>query len=206
MRLILASGSPRRRELLAQAGYRFEVVPPRDGAEPVGLCSGCGPAEVVADYADRKGADVADQLRQGMLPGTDPASTLILAADTVAECGGAILGKPRDEEDARRILKSLSGRRHRVYTGFCLRTLVGALGSRVVVTELEMDQLTEGWLATYLASGAWEGKAGAFGYQDDLGVVRIVRGEETNVVGLPMPEVGALLGAAGISPSGPAGV
>ncbi|QDU88717.1 Maf-like protein YhdE [Pirellulimonas nuda] len=193
--LILASGSPRRRDLLTEAGYLFRVVPPRDGAEPPGLCSGCGPAETVADLALRKAADVADQLSSIE---DDP---LLLAADTVAECGGAILGKPRDEDDARRILLHLSGRRHRVYTGVCLHDLQSPLDSLVAVTELEMDVLSDVWLDAYLASGQWEGKAGAFGYQDDLGVIRITSGAASNVVGLPIEDLAPKLGRAGCFPA-----
>ncbi len=197
--LILASGSPRRRELLAEAGYDFRVVPPRDGAEPVGLCSGCGPAETVADLALRKAADVADQL-SGDSDRPPSLAPLLLAADTVAECGGAILGKPRDEDDARRILLRLSGRRHRVYTGVCLYTLEGPIDAFVEVTELAMETLSQAWLDDYLASGQWEGKAGAFGYQDDLGVIRIVAGAASNVVGLPIETLEPKLRSAGCFP------
>jgi septum formation protein len=105
----------------------------------------------------------------------------------VAECDGFILGKPRDEAAAREMLTQLSGREHRVLSGVCLwqsgdsEPLV-----RVAVTRLQMDPLTEDQLSEYLASGGWEGKAGAFGYQDRLGWVHIIEGSESNVVGLPM--------------------
>ena len=194
--LILASGSPRRKQLLDEAGYRFRVVAAREGVEEAGLCSGCSPAELVADLAGRKLADVLDQLR-----GAE--GSVVLAADTVAECRGRILGKPRDEDHAREILTELSGREHRVLTGVCLAsTRDASLHTEVVTTSLRMDELESDWLEQYLESGRWEGKAGAFGYQDGLGFVRVLEGSESNVVGLPMERVRALLSDRGVSPSG----
>src|SRR5512138_3185504 len=108
-RLILASRSPRRRELLAQAGYDFETIPPRDEAE-CGVCSGENPAQLVARLAYQKAADVAARVDAG----------IVLGCDTVVECAGQILGKPLDEDDARRILMLLRGREHRVLSGLCL--------------------------------------------------------------------------------------
>lgn len=197
--LVLASGSPRRRELLSAAGYEFRVLPARDGVEEAGLCSNCGPAELVVDLSTRKLADVLDQLAS-----TDEA-TLVLAADTVAECDGVILGKPRDEDDARAMMARLSGREHRVYTGIVLaRTTQGEvayLASEPVFTTLRMDELSEPWINDYAASGAWEGKAGGFGYQDGLGFVHVTEGSESNVVGLPMERLAELFEAAGLHPA-----
>ena len=119
--LILASGSPRRRELLHEAGYNFTVVPPAEDVE-CGVCSEFGPAGLVADLAYRKAAAVRKTTPKP-IPATAPGrqtQRLILAADTVAECDGFILGKPRDEDDARAMLTQLSGREHRVLTGVCL--------------------------------------------------------------------------------------
>jgi len=197
--LVLASGSPRRRQLLEEAGYAFRVVAARDGVEDAGLCSGCGPAELVVDLALRKLDDVIVQL------GSPDAATLVLAADTVAECGGRILGKPRDDDHARAMMAALSGREHRVYTGVALARLdpTGAerLAAEAVVTTLRMDPLSPEWIDDYAESGAWEGKAGGFGYQDGLGFVHVTRGSESNVVGLPMERVGELLAAAGCWPA-----
>ena len=187
-KLILASGSPRRRELLAEAGYDFDVVAPSDEVEAAenGLCSNCGPAELVAKLALRKAQDVATRVERGLL----------VACDTVAECGGQILGKPADIDDARRILELLSGREHRVYSGLCVWKFPERPAElRVAVTRLEMDRLAAADLDEYLASGLWEGKAGAFGYQDRLGWVRIVEGSESNVVGLPMELLAEMLAA-----------
>ncbi|HEX3659310.1 MAG TPA: Maf family protein [Pirellulales bacterium] len=174
--LILASSSPRRRELLTEAGYQFRIVPPRAAAE-CGMCSEESPPELVARLAYQKAADVACRVSQGM----------IVACDTVAECRGQILGKPVDEQHARQMLELLSGREHRVYSGLCLWN-AAKNHSRVQVaqTVLRMDRLAPAQIDDYLASGLWEGKAGAFGYQDRLGWLRVIEGSESNVVGLPM--------------------
>jgi septum formation protein len=175
-RLILASGSPRRQELLAEAGYSFEVAVPSEAAE-CGVCSGESPPELVARLAYQKAADVGPRIGQG----------LILACDTVAECQGQILGKPADETHAANMLRLLAGREHRVYSGLCLWQYPAREPDvRVAETSLRMDPLSDAQIAEYLASDQWVGKAGAFGYQDRLGWVHILAGSESNVVGLPM--------------------
>jgi septum formation protein len=211
--LILASRSPRRRELLAEAGYDFQVIAPDEDVE-CGFSSASGPAGLVAELAYRKAAAVARKLQDSPLPvpNRQPAApSLILSADTIAEYDGLILGKPRDEADARRMLRQLSNREHRVLTGVCLVPLNsplppfvgwpwrgedGAPGApliRVDVTKLRMDALSDTQLDEYLSSGHWEGKAGAFGYQDRLGWVHIVEGSPSNVVGLPMELLSEML-------------
>ena len=182
--MILASGSPRRAQLLTAAGYSFSVLVAGDEAE-CGVCSRETAPEMVARYAYRKAADVASRIESGF----------IVAADTVASCLGQILGKPRDQTHAEQILRLLSGRRHDVYTGVCLwsveeqKCLV-----EVVRTELEMLPLTESMLEEYLDSMLWEGKAGAFGYQDGNDWLKILgAGSESNVVGLPMERLAELL-------------
>lgn len=201
---MLASGSPRRRQLLADAGYTFRVVTARDGVEDPGLCTGCGPAEMVVDLAVMKLDDVIDQLRADRTEGDPP--LLVLAADTVAECDGQILGKPRNDDHAREMMARLSGRSHRVFTGFALAQLDGKVANRLVIepvaTTLQMDPLSAEWIEDYAESGAWEGKAGGFGYQDGLGFVHVTEGSESNVVGLPMERVAEALAAAGCFPEG----
>jgi septum formation protein len=119
---------------------------------------------------------------------------LIVACDTVAECGGRILGKPRDKDDARRMLRTLRGQKHRVFSGLCLWEQPGGRADvRVDVTILRMDHLSDAQIDDYLAAGAWQSKAGAFGYQDRLGWVHVTRGSESNVVGLPLELLAQML-------------
>jgi septum formation protein len=200
-RLILASASPRRRQLLEEAGYEFEVVAPADDVE-CGVCSKRGSAGLVAELAFRKALAIRQQLLTDPPPATrHPPSTTILAADTVAECDGMILGKPRDEAVARAMLRQLSGRRHRVLTGVCLWPIAATEPTiKVAITILRMDSLPDAAIDDYLATDQWEGKAGAFGYQDRLGWVHIEAGSESNVVGLPLEQVRLMLAAIGIVP------
>jgi septum formation protein len=184
-RLILASASPRRRELLAEAGYQFTVDAPSPRAE-CGVCSHETPPELVARLAFQKAEDVAARVDQG----------LVLACDTVVECMGQILGKPADARHARHMLELLRGRVHHVYSGVCLwRRPEDQRLVKVAVTRLRMDQVSDADLADYLHSGLWEGKAGAFGYQDRLGWLHVEEGSESNVVGLPMEVVGEMISA-----------
>jgi len=199
--LILASGSPRRRQLMTEAGYTFTVVAPTDGAEAAPR-DGQSPAQLVHELALSKAEDVARQLAEQQFP----TSPIIVAADTVAECKGQILGKPIDQTDARAMLQQLHGTRHRVFSGVCVWP-TSKPGQpqvppdlHVESTILKMDKFTDEQLQEYLDSDGWIGKAGAFGYQDQLGWVHIVEGSESNVVGLPMERLGAMLAAVGIYP------
>jgi septum formation protein len=208
-RLILASRSPRRRELLAAAGYEFDVVEPSEEAED-GVEADETPYDLVLRLARQKASDVAGRIAGG----------LVLGCDTVVECNGRILGKPADEADARAMLTLLSSQTHRVLSGLCLLEACGgekgtgticaqhpsgrsgkwclspflpACTTKVAVTTLRMDNLTPAQLDAYLATGRWQGKAGAFGYQDGLDWVHIVEGSESNVVGLPMELLAEML-------------
>ncbi|MCE9548428.1 MAG: Maf family protein [Planctomycetia bacterium] len=187
-RLILASQSPRRRELLAAAGYEFEVLPSEVDESP-GLCSQCGPAELVARLAIAKGAEVVRRLADdaGRRDG------IVVACDTVAEIGGTILGKPADEDHARYMIELLSGQLHRVYSGLCLWPMRGVPRTEVAITTLRMDPLDVPAIDDYIASRKWEGKAGAFGYQDGLDWLHVIQGSESNVVGLPMELLAEML-------------
>ena len=135
------------------------------------------PAQLVARLALQKAEDVARRVDRG----------LVIGCDTVAECEGQILGKPADRDDALAMLGLLRGREHRVYSGLCLWQRPGD-EHRVEtdVTRLVMDRISDQQLARYLATNQWQGKAGAFGYQDGLDWVHIIEGSESNVVGLPM--------------------
>ena len=174
--LILASTSPRRNHLLTEFGYQFETDPPSDGAE-CGICSGETPPELVVRLAREKAVDVA--VRYDF--------AIILGCDTVAECYGQVLGKPRDREDARRMLKLLRGKEHRVHSGVCLWVRPeDQVLLQVDTTTLFMDEVSDQQLENYLDTNKWEGKAGAFGYQDGWDWLHVTKGSETNVVGLPM--------------------
>ncbi len=167
----------------------FDVVVPSERAE-CGMCSGESPAELVARLAFQKAADVARRTT---------GRALIIACDTVAECQGTILGKPRDEADARRMLQLLRGRPHRVLSGVCLYEVPQQrLAVEVDVTRLRMDRVGDAELEAYLQSRQWEGKAGAFGYQDGLDWLHIESGSESNVVGLPRRRLARMLRDFGI--------
>lgn len=122
----------------------------------------------------------------------------IVACDTLSEVDGVALGKPADAADARRMLESLSGRRHRVLTGVCVwRIPAGQPRFAVAESLLEMGRLSEEFLDWYLASGLWRGKAGACGFQDERLPLRLVAGSPSNVVGLPLELLGEMLADAG---------
>jgi septum formation protein len=181
--LILASQSPRRRQLLEEAGYEFVVMVPSAQAE-CGVCGGETPAELVARLAYRKAADVARRVERGTIVG----------CDTVAECLGQVLGKPRDEQHARQMLQLLRGRAHRVLSGLCVWSRpADQVRVEVEVTRLRMADISDAAVDAYLATDAWEGKAGAFGYQDGVPWIEVLEGSESNVVGLPLELLGRLL-------------
>ncbi len=174
--LILASQSPRRRWLLAEAGYEFEVIFPAESAEE-GSRDAETTQELVARLAYQKAADVACRVEEGV----------VLGSDTLVECQGRILGKPTNRQHASQMLESLRGRTHHVFSGLCLwRRPDDTALVKTDVTELRMEPISDHRLESYLDSNAWMGKAGAFGFQDRLDWIRIVLGSESNVVGLPM--------------------
>jgi septum formation protein len=183
--LVLASSSPRRRQLLTEAGYTFTVVPPSEAAESVSEGDGRLTTEkLVAKLAVQKAEEVARRTERG----------IVIACDTVAECQGQILGKPAGRDDARRMLRLLRGQDHRVYSGLCLwQRPDDEQRLQIEVTKLVMDPISDTELEQYLDSGQWEGKAGAFGYQDGLDWVHVVEGSQSNVVGLPMELLAQML-------------
>ena len=179
--LILASQSPRRRQLLADNGYEFKVIAPDESIER-GVCSNCSPEELVLESAFVKARAVAQQVESG----------LILAADTVAECNAEILGKPVDREHAEKMLRLMSGSQHQVLTGVCLwHRPSNRYAAHLEQTVLRMDTLSEPKLKEILDSDGWVGKAGAFGYQDGLDWIQIETGLESTVVGLPVERLEA---------------
>ncbi|MFT3972749.1 MAG: Maf family protein [Amaricoccus sp.] len=185
-RLILASASPRRLELLAQVGIRPDATLPADIDEtPL-------PRELARACALRLAATKAEAL-----PGDD---AVVLAADTIVAVGRRILGKPADAAEAQAFLRLLSGRRHRVTTGVAVRA-GGRTRLRAVETAVRFKQLDAREIAAYLASGEWQGKAGGYAIQGRAGaLIPWIGGSYSNVVGLPLTETLNLLGAAGIHP------
>ena len=178
MRLVLASASPRRRELLERLGLDFDVVPadvdesPQDGERP---------RAYVRRVAAAKAAAV---------PAGD--DTVVLAADTTVDVDGRILAKPVDDDDARAMLRSMSGRTHRVHTGVAIRR-GGEVVTDVVTTYVTMVPMTSSLVEWYVATGEPRDKAGAYAIQGAGAVlVERVRGSVTNVVGLPLATVVAL--------------
>ena len=193
MRLILASASPRRLELLARAG----VVPDAVIAAEIDETPAQG--ELPRRYAERMAREKAAAVASR--PGVAEAPALVLAADTVVAAGRRILEKPAHEEEARRTLTLLSGRRHRVWTGICLVSARGAR-SRVVETRVRFKRLSTAELDGYLASGEWRGKAGGYAIQGRaMALVPAIEGSYSNVVGLPLTETLGLLEGAGYRPA-----
>lgn len=184
--LVLASRSPRRRALLAEAGYAFRVDPAAESAE-CGICSGESPPVMVARLAWQKAQDVALRTPLG----------IVIGCDTVAECQGQALGKPRDREHAAEMLRRMRGRPHRVYSGLCLwRRPDDLILGRVAVSHLRMDLISDEELEAYLDTGLWRDKAGAFGYQDGNDWAHLVEGSASNVVGLPLELLAEMLESA----------
>jgi septum formation protein len=183
--IILASSSPRRRKLMAEYGYRFEVIEPDPAAE-CGICSRETPPELVARLAYQKAADVIQKI--------DIDERIVLSCDTVAEYAGMVLGKPNDIDHAKEMLLRLRGREHRVYSGLCLWSR--ASGHRIVRVDcstLVLKQFTDMELQEYLASDLWVGKAGSLGFQDGPPWLTLLSGSATNVVGLPMELLSQML-------------
>ncbi len=176
--LILASASPRRRELLESVGLVLAV-------EPVDLDEAVRDREPPRAYAARVAAEKCDAAVARL--GAPPLA--VLAADTVVVLAGEILGKPENEAEAAQMLGRLGGRRHEVLTAYRIRHGERALG-RVVGTFVTFRSLDPKEVAAYLACGEWRGKAGAYAVQGIAGsFVTDIRGSFTNVVGLPLAEV-----------------
>jgi septum formation protein len=192
--IVLASGSPRRRELATAEGWEVLVVPPPDAIEAMAAPQASDePLEAyVLRLARTKGQAVASLGIEGT----------ILACDTLSEVDGEALGKPADRDDARRMLTLLSGRVHRVLTGvwICYQQraspAAGTAQRRLEAVEeslLKMDPFEGSLLEWYLDSGMWQGKAGACGFQDERLPLRLVSGSGSNVVGLPLERVRVML-------------
>jgi septum formation protein len=188
-RFILASASPRRQELLRSAGYDFDVVASNvdEAAYPTGML----PGALAVYLSEAKAKSVAS-----MHP-----DCVILAADTVVAFGDVPLGKPTDENDARRMLLLLSGTTHIVITGVTIAHTADSFFKSVrTMSAVRMRFFTPAELESYIASGDWIGKAGGYGIQDKDPFVTRIAGSQTNIVGLPMGVAKRLLAEAGVKP------
>ncbi|MEP1122668.1 MAG: Maf family protein [Ilumatobacter sp.] len=180
--LVLASGSPRRRELLRSVGLTFAVRAANIDETPV-------PGESPTNYVRRLSIEKAAASMESLLAGR---GDVVIAADTTVEVDGRILEKPVDDDDARRMLRSLSGRSHRVHTGVTVS--IADHGARrsttiVVSTDVVFATLTDQMIDWYVATGEASDKAGAYGIQGAAAAfVERVDGSVTNVIGLPLAE------------------
>ena len=182
--LVLASASPRRRDLLAQIGVTPDTIDPADVDEAP------WPGELPGPHALRLA-----QEKVAAVAGAHK-GVAVLGADTVVACGRRILPKAEDADVARACLMRLSGRAHRVYGGVCVRAPDGVVRHRLVRTHVRFKRLDADELADYLACGEWQGKAGGYAIQGRAAAfVRSINGSYSNVVGLPLFETAQLLKA-----------
>lgn len=183
-KLILASASPRRKELLEQIGVKFDILAAKGEETAVSA----NPEQLVVELSAQKAAEVAESL---------PADTdhiLVLGADTVVAFGGEILGKPKNEEDAARMLRMLSGNTHSVYTGVTA-IIIDSEGEKQLhsfyeETKVTMYPMTDRQILSYISTGEPMDKAGAYGIQGKFAVyIEKIDGDYNNVVGLPVARV-----------------
>ena len=190
-RLVLASASPRRLELLEQIG----ITP--DAVDPAGLAETPLAREMPAQTARRLAREKARAVA------ARHPHAFVLAADTVVACGRRILPKPADAGAARACLEMLSGRRHRVFGGIAVIAPGGRRAGRVVTTAVAFKRLEAREIDAYLAAGEWRGKAGGYAIQGRAAAfVKAINGSYSNVVGLPLAEAVALLRGLGCTVPG----
>ncbi|NEX48482.1 Maf family protein [Pseudotabrizicola algicola] len=184
MRLILGSGSPRRKELLAQIGLLPDaILPPDINEDP-------HPRELPRPYCARLA-------REKALAVEADADDVVICADTTVALGRRILGKPADAGEAAAFLTLLGGRRHEVITAVAVRR-GGRILTRESVSTVKMKRLSDAELNAYLASGDWQGKAGGYGIQGLAGaLIPWIQGSYTGIMGLPVAETAVLLEAIG---------
>ncbi|MBO5851356.1 MAG: septum formation protein Maf [Clostridia bacterium] len=179
MKVILASNSPRRKQLLEDAGLTFSVIPSNfNESENDGLSPQI--------YSQR----LAENKAKSVYNGNDCA---VIGADTIVCLNGEILGKPKDKKDAINMLKKLSGKKHLVITGYAV-IINGKMISGHEETEVEFNELSSSLISEYVESGLPLDKAGAYGIQDGYPLVKNVKGSYDNVVGLPVNKILKILG------------
>lgn len=178
MKLILASNSPRRRELLSKLDYPFEIIP--SNCEEITTAT--KPTDVVQELAKLKAGEVFATHRD----------CVVIGCDTVVDFNGEIMGKPKDRADAYRMLNALSGNAHYVHTGVCILSPVGTW-LFCDSTKVIFRNLSESEIRQYIDRGYADGKAGAYGIQDDSQFAASYEGDFDNVVGLPTYRVQQIL-------------
>ena len=189
--MILASGSPRRRQMLTLAGFDFQVIVP-DVDESAFLFNPAQPGRLAEKLARAKAEAVA---------ATRP-DDVVLAGDTIVVLGDRLMGKPVDQAEAIDMLTNLSGVSHQVITGYCLARSGRAEPPRSAVTEVAFRALSRAEIENYVQSGSPMDKAGAYGIQDlGGGLVKNIKGSYTNVVGLPLAQVIEALARLGLTPN-----
>ena len=177
MQYVLASASPRRKELLAELVKDFEIIPSQADERVTGNPS---PKRLVAKLAAMKAEEVVKR--------PENEGKVVIGSDTVVAFGKKVLGKPKDEEDAFRMLKMLSGKKHAVYTGVSFQTVKNGkylYKTKVDKTLVYFNDLSDEWIWQYIKGGSPMDKAGAYGIQDG-GLVEGIKGSYTNVVGFPL--------------------
>lgn len=185
-RLILASASPRRVDLLKQVGIIPDAILPADIDETE--LKNERPKDLVLRLARSKAEHVAK----------DNKDAFIIAADTTVALGTRMFGKAQNEAEARTILQKLSGRTHKVYGGICVITPTGKTIARCITTQVKFKRLSDLEIGAYVASQEWKGKAGAYGIQGlAAGFVAEIRGSYTNIVGLSLYDIMNILGGNG---------
>jgi septum formation protein len=196
--VILASASPRRRELLQQLGLDPVIRPADINETPY-------PNEKPIAFASRMANDKGYPIAREVLEQREfPHPLVVISADTVVDLDGEIFGKPTDDDDARRMLRALSGRTHRVHTAVVVVAGTAEAFGTVVTSLVTFAPITDHMLEWYIATGEPTDKAGAYAIQGSGGVlVEKVQGSMSNVVGLPLRETVELLGRAGLEISGP---
>lgn len=192
-RLVLGSNSPRRRMLLAEAGYAFEVVPSRADEPPLDR-EHCDPHRVAQTLAAFKADDVAAHVGMGCV---------VIGADTLVAQGVRVFGKAKDQADAREILRTLSHARHEVITGVAvIDTTSGRRWIGCETTGVIMQPMIDADIDAYIATGEWIDKAGAYAIQETADrYVKRLEGSFSNVVGLPMECVSRVLSEFGVWPT-----
>ena len=176
--IILASNSPRRKQLLLDAGFKFEIIS-SDYEENL---FSYDPIITVKTFAKGKANQVFNLL-------INKQNKVVVGADTIVICDGKIMGKPKDENEAKQILRKLSNKTHSVATGFCIKT-----ESQEIVdydlTEVTFNNLTDKNIDKYIESGLYKGKAGAYGIQDkEYNLVKSYHGSLNNVIGFPTEKI-----------------